>query len=119
MIKLTAAAEKLDAEVKAAEQKYHDGVMYWTQLCASRSINANLPDTLSHHLMQHGLSVADSRVITPVFDNCPPWMSNPQWNIDNYVEWMQDPASRLKWLNEHPDASHPTGFNIAFKIEKD
>lgn len=118
MSKLSAADQR-DRDLKVAEQKYHDGVAFWTNLCASRSINANLPDTLFHHLLTHGLSVAPDRRITPVFDNCPPWMSSPQWDIDNYVEWMQDPEARLKWLNEHPDASHPTGFNIAFKIEKD
>ena len=109
--------EQRDAELRRLEALYQERTLYWKSLCDSRSINANIPATLHHHLMTSGLDVGPNRKIVPVFAG-PPWLEQRCTGFD-LVEWMQDPAARLKWFAEHPECAEPVNIVITFTITKD
>lgn len=113
---ISAAQQKCADDLRKVEALYKEQCAKWETLCKSRAIDANLPDTLAHHLAVNGIFLARGTKIVPVFGNAPPWAN--EGDITNYVEWMQDEPARLLWFNENPDAAVPTGFTITFNVEQ-
>lgn len=117
MISAVTPQEQRDAELRRLEDAYNERTQYWKSRCESRSINANIPATLHHHLIVSGLDVDPNRKIVPVFAG-PPWLEQRCDGFD-LAEWMQDPDARLKWFAEHPDCAEPINIVITFTITKD
>lgn len=109
--------DQRDAELRRLEAAYQDRVTYWKSRCDSRSVSADLPATLYHHLMEHDLDVGPNRKIVPVFDG-PPWLEQRCSGFE-LVEWMQDPDARLKWFTDHPRCGEPANIVITFTVTKD